>query len=258
MIIINKNSDVKIHRTAYNNSGGVLDVSAATIVVHFRETSKTLISMITKLSAASQIDLTTNGVYIINLDYADFALLIKKNYYVVAKITVGTDIFVDQFMIRVEGNTGVDPSAVATPTTLKSIYIVVTNGAITTESYSGFDSDPTAAISLVGGDKLILSSTSSELAYAGIPSSNDLDWDTITQTDNDTITVTWGTGVFTSATISFLWQYYTPAIVVTSSTAATYGTTAERPVFASGTNTGFVYFDTDDESPVFWSGTECV
>jgi hypothetical protein len=34
------------------------------------------------------------------------------------------------------------------------------------------------------------------------------------------------------------------------------GTTAERPVFTIGTHIGYQYYDTDMESPIFWSGTE--
>lgn len=45
---------------------------------------------------------------------------------------------------------------------------------------------------------------------------------------------------------------------ISSSTISHYGTTANRPTFASGTNIGFEYFDTTINSPIWWNGTEWV
>jgi len=254
MIILNKNSDVKIPRTAYNNSGGVLDVSAATITAYFRESQITSTNAMVKLSSTSQIDLSTNGVYIINLDADDFALLNKKNYYVSVKIVIGTDAYRDQFVVRVEGNRDEFIGDLVEPTTVKTAYVIITSGVITTEVYYGFDTDPTAAVTTNGADSLILSSTTSELYFEGIPSSNNLDWNTITQTTESGYTVAWDAGAFTGTTVSFLWTYYSDASRVTTG-ALTYGTTADRPVFASGTNIGFVYYDITISAPVWWSGT---
>lgn len=140
----------------------------------------------------------------------------------------------------------------------KSIYLEIVNGVITKESYYGFDTDPTPAISQTESFDILTITSDSELDLAGIPHSNNEDWDVFTHTV-DEIQVSWSIGEFSGKTVSFFWQYYSDSDIGQSTAIAygdlTFGTTAERPTFDSGTHIGFVYYDTTINAPVWWSGT---
>lgn len=142
----------------------------------------------------------------------------------------------------------------------KSIYIEIVNGVITQENYYGFDTDPTSAVSQDASFDILTITSDSELDLAGIPHSNNEDWDTITHTV-DEIEVSWSIGKFTGRTVSFHWQYYSDSEIGQSTPITytrTYGTTAQRPTFDSGSNIGFTYFDTTLNSLIVWSGSAWV
>lgn len=137
----------------------------------------------------------------------------------------------------------------------KAIYLVITDEEITTESYYGFDTDPTSDVPQT--DQIVITSDG-ELEFEGIVECNN-QIDTIDQTDKDGIQVNLAAGSMSGRTVSFFWRYYSSADVGQSTPieygTLTYGTTANRPVFDSGSNIGFEYYDTDIDAPVWWSGT---
>lgn len=141
----------------------------------------------------------------------------------------------------------------------KSIYIEIVDEVITKESYYGFDTDPVASVPST--DELTITSDG-ELELEGIPISN-AHIDSISQTDEDAFSITFATGSLSGKTVTFLWRYYSDSDVgqstpITYGGTLSFGTTAQRPLFDSGTNIGFVYFDTTINSPIWWNGTEWV
>lgn len=141
----------------------------------------------------------------------------------------------------------------------KVIYLEIVDGEITKESYYGFNTNPTATVGETESSDTLTITSDGELELEGIPDSNRKDWNTITQTDEDSIVIAWDSGTFSGKTITFIWRYYSSADVGQSTPieygTQSYGTTAERPVFSSGTNIGFEYYDTDIQAPVWWSGS---
>lgn len=200
------------------------------------------------------VHLLAGNTQILNVDYIHFDIfnatdsetLVYGRLFLIADVQTPYD-------------SGSVPSSVL-PILNKAIYLVIEDGVITTESYYGFDENPTVAVVEGASDDLTISSND-ELELSGISDSNDKNWKTITQTDKNSIVVSWDSGAFSGKTVTFIWHYYSSADVGQSTAISygvrTWGTTAERPTLTSN-DVGFEYYDTDINSPVWWNGTEWI
>jgi len=259
---VEKGSSKDIQRVAINSSGGVVNLTGATISVSAKQFGDASITLFTK----SYLDTTeietidaTRGLFVVKLLAADTSTLNYKTLYCQQTIVVGGNTHTDTFYIRLKGVT----TGVAIETFVQSLskYVVwkSINGAAPVRILkAGFSGDVTAAIVV---NTVMLSSVASEFEGQGEFNSNDKDF-YITTSTSSSIVATFGD--LSAQTISFWWGDPTTRNISNSGYTKSYaiesGTTAERTAYGltlSATDR-VQFFDDDDQSPYWWNGTAWV